>query len=181
MYTSLGIMNENLTRTTDKPNGKAGFLGSALDYPIFFGLELPAVADATAGGEAVWAPRIGYTFLPRKTADNAAKVEYLILSLPYIKKLGSMGFDYMIGTSYFRQTYKGTGGTVSSSNGGSAATYYQGDYDQVASYMTVDFGLGYNFAPYKVSSELFVLSPLSDKRSYNLLINFTYFWESTSL
>jgi hypothetical protein len=179
-FTSIAYMNENLTRTTDNYEGKTSFLGTASDIPIFFGLALPSGEGAFGlEGGASWMPRIGYTFVPRKTKDNAAKVEYLILSLPYVKSFGTWGFDYMLGTSYIRQTYKGTGGTVASDNGGSPATYYQGDYDQTAAYLTLDFGLGYNLPPYKISTEVFVLSAFSDKRSYNLLINFTYFWGST--
>jgi hypothetical protein len=172
-FTSIAYMNENLTRTTNDESGKTSFMGSESSIPIFFGLSLAKSAEGTG----VWQPRIGYTFMPREDADGAIKVEYLILSFPYIRPFGtSTVFDYMVGTSYISQTSKGTGGTISSSNGGSPATFYAGDYNQKAQYMSVDLGLGYNTPPFKIEANLFVLSALSDKRSYDLLINFVYFW-----
>lgn len=170
LFGSIGYLNENLTRTTTDNTGKISLKGSAYDYIFFVGYAFPG------DSESAWTPRLGYTFLPRKTADTAAKVEFTILSLPYVTSIGSTGIDYMLGTSYFRQAYKGEGGTVASVNGGSAATYYEGDYDHVAQYMTVDLGLGYNAEPMRLSLELFILSLLSDKRSYDLMLNFTYSW-----
>jgi hypothetical protein len=173
-FASFGVMNENLTRTTDDASGKTSFLGTANDYPLFLGLSIPLLDGASV------APRLGYTLLPREDEDGAVKVEYLIISIPYVRVFGqSMVFDYSIGTSYISQTYKGEGGTISSTNGGSPATFYAGDYDQKAQYMTIDFGLGYNQPPYKFAIDLFVLSAFSDKRSYNLLFNFSYFWSAT--
>lgn len=170
-FSSLGYMNENLTRTTDNAEGTTSFLGTANSMPIFLGMSVAVGAE-----NRKFTPKIGYTPLPREDKDGAVKVEYLILSFPFVKPLGAGAFDYMIGTSYFKQTFKGAGGTISSSNGGSPATFYAGDYDQSAQYMTVDLGLGYNFAPMRISTDLFILSALSDKRSYNLMVNFTHFW-----
>jgi len=171
-FSSIGIMYENLTRTTDTYSGEASLMGTAQSFPIFFGASL----GGTGFGAGVWRPRIGYTPLPRKSDDGSAKIEFLIISLPYTVPIGNTALDYTLGTSYVRQTFKPEGGTVQLTNGGNPATFYEADFEQTANFMTFDFGLGYNFMPYRVGADLFVLSPLSDKRSYHMSFNLTYFF-----
>jgi hypothetical protein len=170
-YGGIGIMNENLMRTTNNAAGTIDTLGSANYFPLFFGVVLPA----TAGGGR-WMPRLGYTPLAREDKDGAVKMSYLMLSAPFVSTIGSSGFDYTLGTTYLRKMFKGSGDPISSLNGGQPTTYYGGSYNTEAVFMTVDLGIGYKYENHRFALDLMVLSAFSDKRSMNLVFSFSRFF-----
>ena len=164
----LSNYSRNMMRVTESEDASPDFLGNTdlqilLQYRYFYQLT----------DTILIMPRIGYSIIPRENRDGAAKTSLLMLSVPVTQPF-SENWEWSYGASYIQQTIKGNGGTVVLNNGNETATFYRPTGTSVSNYFSVDFGISKNFGAFQVDLELILVSLLTERRSYNLLLSFGY-------
>lgn len=165
---SSGILSESVT-----PNGQPSIYGS-------FTFHFLSAHIRWSGNHYKYGLRLGYTLLPRETADDAAKITQLIFSPQFGVPLGATRrwlWNTSVGLLYTES--KGQGGSVVGANGGSTATFYRPS-DTVSSLLiNLETGVNWQFSSHWFASwDLIFNGLLGDKRSMGLFMTIGYSWGS---
>ncbi len=122
--------------------------------------------------------RMGYTMIPRETADGAAKVTQLLISPQFgVPFGGSRQFLWNTGLSLLRTESKGQGGQVVVNNGSGTAVFYRPSDTSTSLLINLETGVNYQFSGgWFSSADLLFNGLLGDKRNVSLFLSIGYSW-----
>lgn len=168
IFGGIGLLNQNaFFRVTDSSDASPSLLG-----PNYFPLQARTFVPVS---NLLFSPRLAYTPLARKTADEAAEASILLLSLPFTFAMSQDGkWDWSAGLGYQIYTLKGKGGYKVLNNSTGTATFARPGRTSRANTLNIELGFGYNQNKWRYEVELFTNSLLGDKRNYSLFVSLNY-------
>ena len=170
-----GILNSGLLSESVSDGGKSSIYGS-------FTFHFLTAHLRWSGAQYKYGVRLGYTVIPRESADGAAKISQLLLSPQFGVPFGaSRNWLWNTSLSFLHTQSKGQGGSVQLPNGNGTLTFFR-PTDSVSSLLiNLETGLEYTFSGnWALSGDLIFNGLLGEKRNMSLFINFTYFWGQSS-
>jgi hypothetical protein len=170
LYVGTGLLSQNLTKTSQSPSGSAGFLGTGY-YPLFLQYYFRIGDDWHLG------PSLGYTLLPRYSADKGSRSTYLILALPFTRILtgnDDHGLNWNLGPALIMYTIQGDGGLLEMPNGTTTATFAAPSGLSRTQTVALSAGMGYAWDEWHFKLDFLTEGFLTIRRSYTMLLTVNY-------
>ena len=168
----LGYYSQNtFNKVSKEASGQKGFWGEIL-YPINFQYDFRL--------DESWylAPQLSYTFLPRKSAGDTAKVTFFHLVFPFGTQISESTeniWDWYVGPGFIQYRIEGAGGTVQMNNGTGTSTFAVPGATATIQKVTTNLGTSFEYLRARIALDLIFENIFSNtKRTQNLMLSFSY-------
>lgn len=168
VYGGLGyFLENNYGKLTTSSNSAPSTLGTA-DYPLF------AKYDLQLTSYFYLSPQFNYTLLTRSDPSNSATVTIWQLMLPFGGNIGSSSFDWSMGPGLLNRNISGSGGTQTLNNGSSTSTFSLPGRSVTIQTYTVDLGVSWSSGPSRIGFDLITEGTLTNKRTIDMMLSYSY-------
>lgn len=166
-YLGTGVLNHNLVKASGDSSGQTSFLGN--NY------YLPLQIKTYIGMNPKWQTMLKamYTVIPRTTLDGGAQTTMLLLAAPLVYNF-SEHWEFDFGLSWFLYMVKGKGGVTSQPNGSSTSIYGLPARFEMTKNLIFEAGVSYSKDYYNIGLDVLLISPLTSRRAFSLLLTYNY-------